>query len=105
MDFFYPAVYFGVVCYRTGGGRKHELIKTREMERERERVKMAPAGNQHREDRRVGWWMDGLAGDERNETGYGRTAVYSSSLSFLPSLFRLYTSPINFSLSLSLSTT
>jgi hypothetical protein len=24
--------------------------------------------------------MDGLAGDERNETGYGRTAVYSSSL-------------------------
>jgi hypothetical protein len=72
---------------------------------ERERVKMAPAGNQHREDRRVGWWMDGLAGDERNETGYGRTAVYSSSL--FPSF---PFSPIYFpyqllSLSLSLSTT
>jgi hypothetical protein len=45
--------------------------------------------------------MDGLAGDERNETGYGRTAVYSSSL-FPSFLF----SPIYFPyqlLSLSLS--
>jgi hypothetical protein len=59
VDFLSGRIYFGVVCYRTGGGRKDELIKTREMERERERVKMAPAGNQHREDRRV---VDGRVG-------------------------------------------
>jgi hypothetical protein len=72
------------------------------MERERERVKMAPAGNQHRQNR--GWGGEWTGWRVMKEMKLA-TAVrlYIVPLSFLPSLFRLYTSPINFSLSLSLS--